>query len=158
MERRIDLADIAKLNNDYARSIDEDALERWPSFFAETCLYRITTADNHARGFEAGLIYADTRAMLADRVKSLRIANVYERHRYRHILGMPVLGEASGSDICCETSFVVIRIMRDGTLTVFAAGKYLDRVRAEESGRLVLSERIVVCDNANIDALLALPL
>ena len=56
MERRIDLADIAKLNNDYARSIDEDALEIWPSFFAETCLYRITTADNHERGFEAGLI------------------------------------------------------------------------------------------------------
>ena len=157
MERRIDLADIAKLNNDYARSIDEDALETWPSFFAETCLYRLTTADNNARGFEAGLIYADTRAMLQDRVKSLRIANVYERHRYRHILGMPVLGEASGSDICCETSFVVIRIMRDGTLTVFATGKYLDRVRAE-SDRLVFAERIVVCDNANIDALLALPL
>ena len=71
---------------------------------------------------------------------------------------MPVLGEASGPDICCETSFVVIRIMRDGTLTVFATGKYLDRVRAEESERLVFSERIVVCDNANIDALLALPL
>ncbi|HET9145540.1 MAG TPA: aromatic-ring-hydroxylating dioxygenase subunit beta [Sphingomicrobium sp.] len=158
MERRIDLAAIAKLNHDYARSIDEDDLERWPSFFAETCLYRITTADNHARGFEAGLIYADTRAMLEDRVKSLRIANIYERHRYRHILGMPVLGEVSGSGTCCETSFVVIRIMRDGTLTVFATGKYLDRVTVEDSERLVFSERIVVCDNANIDAMLALPL
>jgi anthranilate 1,2-dioxygenase small subunit len=157
MERRIDLAEMAKLNNDYARSIDEDALETWPGFFSETCLYRITTADNHARGFEAGLIYADTRAMLEDRVRSLRIANIYERHRYRHILGMPALGEASGRDIRCETSFVVIRIMRDGALTVFATGKYLDRVRAE-SDRLVFAERIVVCDNANIDAMLALPL
>lgn len=158
MERRIDLAGIAKLNHDYARSIDEDALEAWPSFFAQTCLYRITTADNHARGFEAGLIYADTRAMLEDRVKSLRIANIYERHRYRHILGMPALSEAaSGRDICCETSFAVIRIMRDGTLTVFATGKYLDRVTTELD-RLVFAERIVVCDNANIDAMLALPL
>jgi 3-phenylpropionate/cinnamic acid dioxygenase small subunit len=158
MQRSIDLAEVVKLNHGYARSIDEDALETWPDFFAEDCLYRITTADNYARGYEAGLMYADTRAMLEDRVKSLRIANVYERHRYRHILGMPSVGEASGSDICSETSFVVIRIMRDGTLTVFATGKYVDRMRQDKSGRLVFSERIVVCDNSNVDALLAIPL
>ena len=48
--------------------------------------------------------------------------------------------------------------MRDGALTVFVTGKYLDRVMVEDSERLVFSERIVVCDNANIDAMLALPL
>ena len=48
--------------------------------------------------------------------------------------------------------------MRDGTLTFFATGKYLDRITVEDSERLVFSERIVVCDNANIDAMLALPL
>jgi 3-phenylpropionate/cinnamic acid dioxygenase small subunit len=155
MHKSIDLADMVKLNHGYARSLDEDVLETWPDFFAADCLYRITTADNHARGYEAGLMYADTRAMLEDRVKSLRIANVYERHRYRHILGMPAVDEAAGSS---ETSFVVIRIMRDGTLTVFATGKYIDRVQQDASGRLVFSERIVVCDNSNVDALLAIPL
>lgn len=158
MQRSVDLAEMVKLNHRYARSLDEDALETWPDFFAESCLYRITTADNHARGYEAGLMYADTRAMLEDRIKSLRIANVYERHRYRHILGMPAVSEGPGPDICSETSFVVIRIMRDGTLTVFATGKYIDRLRQDESGRLVFSERIVVCDNCNVDALLAIPL
>jgi 3-phenylpropionate/cinnamic acid dioxygenase small subunit len=44
-----------------------------------------------ANGLEAGLIYADTRGMLEDRISSLRKVNIYERQRYRHIVGLPVV-------------------------------------------------------------------
>jgi 3-phenylpropionate/cinnamic acid dioxygenase small subunit len=37
------------------------------------------------RGYGAGIIYADSRAMLRDRVTALRTANIYERQSYRHI-------------------------------------------------------------------------
>ena len=33
-------------------------------FFLDQCLYKMTTADNHEKGYQAGLIYADSRAML----------------------------------------------------------------------------------------------
>jgi anthranilate 1,2-dioxygenase small subunit/terephthalate 1,2-dioxygenase oxygenase component beta subunit len=48
--------------------------------------------------------------------------------------------------------------MRDGSMDLFAAGRYLDRVRSEADGALRFVERIVVCDNARFDTLLALPL
>lgn len=149
---------IAALNADYARAIDDDRLEEWPGFFHERCLYKITTADNHRRGLELGLVYADSKGMLQDRVAALREANVYERQRYRHIVGLPtVLGEESG-EARVESPFLVVRIMRDGAMDLFATGRYLDRVAAGEAGALGFRERIVVCDSQRFDTLLAIPL
>ncbi len=146
---------LAALNSDYASCLDADRLEAWPDLFLESCLYRITSADNQRRGYAAGLVYADSRAMLVDRVAALRQANIYERQAYRHIIGMPAL--RPGEDITAETPFLVVRAMRDGRMDLFAAGVYLDRVR-EAGGGLRFAERIVVCDSSRIDTLLAIPL
>jgi 3-phenylpropionate/cinnamic acid dioxygenase small subunit len=144
---------LAALNADYACCIDDDRLEEWPGFFLERCLYKVTTADNLSRGYEAGLIYADSRAMLQDRVSALREANVYERQRYRHIVGLPRAGEGGAA----ETPFLVVRIMRDGRMDLFATGRYLDKV-VEQGAQLKFAERVVVCDSSRIDTLLAIPL
>ncbi len=148
---------INQLNAEYARCIDDDRIEAWPDFFVAECLYKITTADNHARGREAGLVYADSRAMLQDRVAALREANIYERQRYRHLTGVPSLLSQSDGMVAVEVPFIVIRIMRDGTSEVFATGRYLDQV-VEVTGQLRFRERIVVCDSHRFDTLVALPL
>jgi 3-phenylpropionate/cinnamic acid dioxygenase small subunit len=92
-----------------------------------------------------------------DRVTALRRANVYERQTYRHVVGLPaVLGESDGG-VRAETPFLVVRIMRDGRMDLFATGRYLD-VLAEEAGALRFRERVVVCDSNRVDTLLAIPL
>lgn len=151
------LSRVSQLNADYARAIDDDRLEDWPRFFVERCLYKITSADNHRKGLPAGIVYADSRGMLQDRIAALRDANVYERQTYRHLVGLPaILGEAEGA-IRVETPFLVVRIMRDGTMDLFATGRYLD-VLVEDQGALRFRERVVVCDSGRIDTLLAIPL
>lgn len=154
----IDTASALALNAHCARCIDNDDLEAWAQFFTERCLYRVTTADNHAQGLEASLIYADSRAMLNDRVLSLRTANVYEKQRYRHLVGLPVLLDDTPQGRRCETPFVVVRIMRGGETTLFATGRYLDELVMAHGGALRLASRVVVCDSHNIDTLLAIPL
>jgi len=149
---------MAALNAEYARVIDDDRLEEWPEFFVEECLYKITTADNQRRGLEAGIMYADSKGMLKDRVAALREANIYERQTYRHIVGMPTLLSESGSEASTESPFLVVRIMRDGAMSVFATGKYLDRVISTGGGRLRFLERVAVCDSSRVDTLIALPL
>lgn len=153
----ITLERILAAQSGYARCIDDGELEAWPDFFCETTLYRVTTAENHRQGFEAGIIWADSRGMLKDRVSALREANIYERQSYRHITGVPAILEAGGDEARSETPFLVARIMRDGRTDLFATGRYLDRYR-DEGGALKLAERIVVCDSPRIDTLLALPL
>lgn len=148
---------IVQLNAAYARSLDDDRLEEWPEFFVEDCLYKVTSADNHRRGMQAGLIYADSRDMLRDRVSALREASIYERQAYRHIVGLPAILETQGAEQHCETPFVVIRIMREGATELFATGRYLDRL-VEDGGALRFRERLVVCDSSRFDTLLAIPL
>jgi len=142
----------------YARCIDEGRLEEWPEFFLSTCIYRITTAENHRLGFAAGIIWADSRGMLEDRVAALRGANIYERHAYRHLLGLPLIDGAGPQGTRAETPFMVARIMREGATDLYATGRYLDLWRAGQDGTPKLAERIVVCDSSRIDTLLALPL
>jgi 3-phenylpropionate/cinnamic acid dioxygenase small subunit len=144
---------LAALNADYAAAIDDDRLEEWPEFFCEDCLYKITSADNLRDGNEAGIVYADSRAMLADRVMALRRANIYERQTYRHIVGMPRLTGLTTA----ETPFLVVRTMRDGRMDLFAAGRYRDLLH-DENGSLRFAERIVICDSSHFDTLVAIPL
>lgn len=153
----MDLARLVELNAAYARAIDNEKYEEWPEFFLESCLYKVTTAENVAKGLEAGLIYADSRAMLRDRISALRQANIYERQRYRHIVGLPtVLGVHDGASEV-ETPFLIVRIMRDGKMDVFATGCYRDKVKANGDGTLRFAERVVVCDGNRFDTLVAIP-
>ena len=149
---------LTTLNADYARCIDDARFEAWPEFFLERCLYKITTADNHAKGLEAGVMYADSKAMLKDRVSALREANIYERQRYRHIIGAPVVLTRENGTAQTESPFLVTRIMRDGRMDLFATGRYLDRIAEDRDGTLRFAERIVVCDSHSFDTLVALPL
>ena len=148
---------IARRQADYARCIDDDRLEEWPAFFSEDCIYRVTTADNHRDGMEAGVIFANSRGMLQDRISALREANVYEKQSYRHVLGMPSVIGREGEGVRCETSFMVARIMRDGSTSLFATGRYLD-VYAMDAPEPLLKQRLVVCDSSRVDTLMAIPL
>lgn len=148
---------LAQLNADYARALDDDRMEQWPDFFTDPCLYLITTADNHRQGFTAGVVYADSQGMLRDRVAALREANIYERQAYRHVVGLPAVLDESDGVVRAETPFLVVRIMRDGRMDLFATGRYLDLV-IDDGGALRFRERVVVCDNNRFDTLLAIPL
>src|SRR3981081_4911231 len=90
---------IQDLNARYAQAIDGNKLEAWPDFFTEDGRSRVTRGENFERGLPLGMIYATSRAMLRDRVRSLRDANVYEAQRYRHLIGAPLIEPGEGEGI-----------------------------------------------------------
>ena len=132
MTRRRHAVPPRRAEHRYAACIDADRLEDWPGLFAEQCLYKITTADNQRRGYAAGIVYADSRAMLQDRVAALREANIYERQSYRHIVGMPALRPGGGRSRRRRRSWWCARCAT-GAWICSPPGVYLDRVR--ETGR-----------------------
>lgn len=157
MTGEISLERIIAFEAAYIRCIDSDNIKSWPNSFTDNCLYKITTAENHRAGMEAGIIYANSKRMLLDRVTALRGVNIYEKQRYRHILGLPHIITNGGAEATAETPFLVVRIMHDGQSDLFATGIYLDSYRA--SGKdLLLARRIVICDSSRVDTLVALPL
>jgi len=141
----------------YAQALDDDRLEAWPDFFTDKCRYLVTTADNLAQGMPLGMIYATSRAMLRDRVRSLRDANVYEAQRYRHIIASPLVTPDEGRGARAQTGFLVARVMHTGETTMFASGRYEDHVVFDD-GAARFAEKVVILDSRLIDTLLAIPL
>ncbi|MBO0740645.1 MAG: aromatic-ring-hydroxylating dioxygenase subunit beta [Hyphomicrobiaceae bacterium] len=150
---------ILDLNARYAQTIDDGRLEDWPGFFTQAARYVVTTAENFERGLPLGIIYATSRAMLRDRVRSLREANVYEAQRYRHIIGLPLVEPGPEGAARATTGFIVVRVMHTGETSLFACGHYRDHIiKDANDGALRFAERIVVLDSRQVDTLLALPL
>jgi 3-phenylpropionate/cinnamic acid dioxygenase small subunit len=153
----IDLLSIMAFHAAYADAIDSDRLESWPDFFTADASYRITHVENEQEGLPAGIVWADSRDMLEDRVAALREANIYERQRYRHLLGVPLLESADERSAVARTPFMVARVMSQGDTQLFATGVFKDRfVRVD--GKLLLADRVAVCDSTVTDTLMALPL
>jgi 3-phenylpropionate/cinnamic acid dioxygenase small subunit len=147
--------EVESLHARYAHALDEDRLEDWPTFFTAHGVYRIATAENEARGLPAPILFAQGRAMLRDRVASLRHANIYEPQRYRHMVSAVLLDAPSGDEVTVKSNFLVARIMENGETTMFASGLYRDRIRVSS---MQYEERLVVCDSRRFDTLLAIPL
>src|SRR5690606_9076924 len=104
-----------------------------------------------------GLVYCDNRDMLRDRITSMKSANVFEPHSYRHALGRSIVEPLDDGSYSARTSFIVARIMHDGQTDIFSTGCYEDRI-VEVDGRLLFKERVVVTDSTSTDALLVIPL
>jgi anthranilate 1,2-dioxygenase small subunit len=154
MVRRLELD---ALYADYAHCLDNDALEEWPDFFTDDCGYRITSAENFEAGLPIGIVYATSKGMLVDRIMALRKANIYEPQRYRHLIGAIKIGAEEHGVLPVVANLIVVRIMQDGAMILFAAGRYVDRlVRRGEAWKFARKD--VVLDSRQIDTLLAIPL
>jgi anthranilate 1,2-dioxygenase small subunit len=147
---------VEQLHARYAQALDADQLEEWPNFFTESGRYRVATAENEERGLPLPVLSAEGRAMMRDRVQSLRHANIYEPQRYRHMVSAVLLEPIERGVIRSTSNFLVIRIMQDGATMLFASGRYLDRIVMSPAP--LYDERVVVCDSRRFDTLLAIPL
>jgi len=156
MDAELQLA-VENLLARYVHAIDDDRLEDWPGFFVEKGRYRITTSENYERGLPLSIIYADSRAMLADRVSALRHANIYEAQRYRHTVSSTLIERIDAHSARATSNFQVVRIMHSGDSMLFAVGRYLDRIRLDGKDSR-FEEKVVVIDSRSIDTLLDIPL
>jgi len=155
LEINLQLA-VERLHAQYAHALDADRLEDWPLFFTEHGTYRITTAENEARGLPLPVLYAEGRPMLRDRVASLRHANIYEPQRYRHLVSSVLVERLDEGRAKSSAHFLVVRIMENGEALLFASGRYVDRIALAPEPRY--EERVVICDSRRFDTLLAIPL
>jgi anthranilate 1,2-dioxygenase small subunit len=153
----VDRQAIHELIAEYAETIDENRLEEWPDLFTDPYRYLVISRSNHDAGMRQGVIYCASRGMMLDRVFAIRRANLFEPHRYRHVIS-PIRVKSVLEEVATVHShFIVARIMADGTTTLFATGRYLDIIDVSGT-HYRFKERIVVLDSDKIDTLLAIPL
>jgi len=148
---------IRALIYDYAHCIDDDRLEEWPRFFTEDCVYQVISRDDHAAGLPAGVMTCTSRGMLVDRILSLRKANIYEPHVYRHLISAIRLHGEEDGIWTVQTGYAVIRTMQEGDSSIFSTGKYLDRIDLD-GDQALFRERRVIFDSRRVDTLMVIPI
>jgi len=148
---------VEQLLTRYVQCIDDDRLEAWPDLFVEDCSYRIIPRENADRGMSIGIMDCDSRGMLHDRVVSLRNANIYPEHFYRHLVSSVHIAGTDNGEISVQSNYAVLQTRNDGNTKLYSAGRYMDRIVAVGDA-LRFKEKLVILDTYRIDTLLARPL
>ena len=149
--------ELHQLQENYIHALDNDRLEDWPEFFTDDCLYEIVPRENAEAGLPIGVIYCDNKKMLRDRVLSLRHANIYEEHTYRHMTSGLVFKALDDNTVEAESSYVVIQTLQNGESFVYQAGRYLDLVVRTAAGWRYARRRVIY-DTLRVPTLLATPI
>jgi 3-phenylpropionate/cinnamic acid dioxygenase small subunit len=148
---------LANLYGAYDEALGEGEYERWPGFFTETCVYKITSRENYEAGLPIGLVTAESRAMLADRVAAMRKTMLYAPRIMRNLTAGIVLRSADPDGMRLSASFAVFQTLLNEPSAVFLCGRYYDRV-IEDGGELRFAERICVADATLVPTSLIFPL
>ncbi|WP_186192689.1 anthranilate 1,2-dioxygenase small subunit AndAd [Burkholderia gladioli] len=149
--------ELTMLQNRYLGHLDNNRLESWPEMFTEDCLYEIVPKENADLGLPIGIIHCSNRRMLCDRVVSLRHANIYDAHTYRHMTSGLTILAVRGEEIDTESNYVVVQTKSDGESHVYQAGRYFDTVVRTPEGLRYRAKRVIY-DTSRVQTLLATPI
>jgi salicylate 5-hydroxylase small subunit len=153
-ELRCRLADLYAAYDD---ALGEGDYERWPAFFTEACVYKIIARENYDAGLPLGLMQAESRAMLADRVAALRTTTLYAPRAVRRLVGSIVLRAVEAHEMQLSASFALFQTMLNEPSQVFLCGRLYDRV-VDNDGALRFAERICVTDATVVPISLVFPI
>ncbi len=156
VERMLLWCEMQQVQDQYIATLDDDRLEDWPDLFADDCLYEIMPRENEIAGLPIALLRCDSKGMLKDRVLSLREANIYEAHIYRHLTSGLTIKSASADAVTMESNYVVLQTLQDGETRVYQAGKYIDKLVMTSQGWKYASKRAIY-DTLRVQTLLATP-
>lgn len=149
---------VENLVHEWARAIDENRVEAICELMAPDGRYTVQSRFNADRKLPHALMDAHSAAQLRDRIKSMRLANIYEPQHYRHLIsGVQIVGGES-TRLEVRSSFLVVRTLDlDGDMKVFAAGQCEDVV--DVSGpEPVFRSRHFKLDSRVVETLMVIPL
>ena len=149
--------ELLELQHRYVSALDNNRLEDWPGFFVEEGRYEIIPKENVDAGFPAPIMYCRNAGMLRDRVLSLRNANIFEDHVYRHSTSGLVITSVVDGVVHTQSSYIVVITNQAGDSSVYQAGTYLDEV-VHHDGEWRYRSKRVVYDTSRVATLLATPI
>ena len=141
--------ELVQLYAEYAFAVDSGDWDLWPEFFVDTCSYRLVPRENHERGLPLATLSFESKGMLRDRVYGIRETLFHDPYYQRHVVGAPLVREASAERIESEANYAVFRTKLNELSTVFNVGRYLDTVVRTPQG-LKFESRLVVYDSEMI--------
>jgi salicylate 5-hydroxylase small subunit len=145
--------ELVNLYNDYAMACDSERWEQWPDFFVDSGTYRLQPRENFEQKLPLCLLALESKAMMEDRVYSVKETLYHDPYYQRHIVGAPrITSIEDGTDglrIHSEANYAVLRTKLDQESTVYNVGFYTDVIVRTSAG-LKFQSRLCVYDSEMI--------
>ena len=150
---------VENLIYEWARAIDEDRVEAIAEWLLPDGRYTVQSRFNHDRGLPMAIIDARSAAQLRDRIKSMRLANIYQPQSYRHVISaIQVIGQTEAGLLQVRSSFVVVRTMElMGDSMLFASGECHDLIDLG-GAEPRFAQRRMVYDSRAVETLMVIPI
>lgn len=149
-------AAVEDFHAEYCAALDGGDIERWPEFFTENCLYRVTEFENAVHGYPVGLVYAEGRNMLRDRAVAISRTQMFAPRQMLHFVSNVRILNVTDEEIVAQSNYILLQTLVEGATTVHQAGRLFDRF-VRNGNELLLKERQAVYDTAMIANDLAYP-
>jgi salicylate 5-hydroxylase small subunit len=130
----------------YAACLDHGALDEWPEFFTEECVYKLIPRENFDRGLPLATLSFESRGMLKDRVYGATQTLFHQPYYQRHLVSGIRVTAAEGDAVRAEANYLVVRTKKNELSEVYNCGRYIDRI-VRDAGRLRFAEKICVFDS-----------
>jgi anthranilate 1,2-dioxygenase small subunit len=148
--------EIEEFHADYCWTLDCGDVERWPEYFTDDAVYRITARENADAGLPVGLVYADSKAMFRDRAFAIKHTQMYAPRTLQHLVTNVRVLQVKGDAIKAQSNYLLLQTLVDGPTTIQQSGRYYDTF-VRKGAKLLLKERQCIYDTVLIANDLVLP-
>jgi anthranilate 1,2-dioxygenase small subunit len=150
---------VAYLLAEWAHAIDQNRVEDIAALMRPDGRYTVISRFNQDRGLPLAIIDAHSAAQLRDRIKSMRLANIYQPQHYRHLVsGIQVIGQETSGLLQVRSSFMVVRTLElTGDSILFASGECHDLIDLQ-GGEPRFAQRRMVYDSRAVETLMVIPI
>ena len=148
--------EIEEFHADYCWTLDCGDVERWPEYFTDDAVYRITARENADAGLPVGLVYADSKAMIRDRAFAIKHTQMYAPRTLQHLVTNVRVLQVEDDAIKAQSNYLLLQTLVDGPTTIQQSGRYYDTF-VRKGARLLLKERQCIYDTVLIANDLVLP-
>src|SRR6202521_4118217 len=143
--------------NEYSHALDDGVLEQWPDFFTEDCLYQIVSRENRERGLPLALMRCESKAMLTDRVVTIRQRQMFAPRALRHLVSSLRIAPTTADGVDVQANYAVLQTLVDDETRILSAGRYIDTL-VRDGDVLKFKSRTCVYDTVLVPNSLIYPL
>jgi 3-phenylpropionate/cinnamic acid dioxygenase small subunit len=148
---------VQELYDAYVTCLDDDDLEAWPEFFTDDCFYQVIPRENWDRDLPLATLRCESKAMLRDRVVSLRETSFYAPRYTRHLWSALRITGTDDGVIRTQANYCVLETLVDEATKVLSAGRYIGLV-VRDGERLRFKEKHCVFDSVVVPTSLVYPI
>ena len=148
--------EIEEFHAEYCWTLDCGDVERWPEYFTDDAVYRITARENADAGLPVGLVYADSKAMIRDRAFAIKHTQMYAPRTLQHFVTNVRVLHADGGTLKAQSNYLLLQTLVEGPTTIHQSGRYYDTF-VRTGAKLLLKERQCIYDTVLIANDLVLP-